>query len=918
MGGSLTLPGPLAAPLDEAGEDVLHALQTAGQRAWVTSDGEELLGDVWVATSAERCWLLAATSVGQWAVAIGDPAQVSLTRGWFRDILEVGPYSMPVPRRQRAEVEALIAGFRDTGGGGDERTAPHPLPPEQRAPMALPGIVPAWLAADVPANPDERWLHVCYTRSTHPFNLNDGRIFRAPILVASTDRRIVLAAHAPDVGTWWGPAEGDLHLEGRTLHVGPRALVRPDAGELAVELSTASSIDERWAIAARAAIDARDARLGLKLIAEAHESGHEAGWAVVARVLERVGRPSLAVAAAERALVVGGIHHADELAAAKPTDQRDLARQQIDANLVRSILRSSLAEVRASPAPDGMPWPPANLLEVWAAALASTARVADAMELWQTTPEGERRHRALATLLEQEAQPGAADAWERAANEQRPYNGVQATATLDRAIALEPTAARWWLRGIWAFEDGQSAKADHAWREAMALDPAGDQAPQGPGAQERAIGEAAVQSEAWPTAAAFFERAIAAEPTHRATYLALAEVLAERLGRHREAAQRIGHMLEQPPTDDPEGPAHLQQARYLLAEDEITEAATAVQAALSTDFLHAEVWSEAVELAPQTGTDPTWWGHVKRVLTAEDPGPGRAPVGRLAGADLDELHPGGVDFVERMRQAMEGSTPPSRKELIRGLEPARQSSEALHEAIQDLAQRLEIPAPTAYLFRGEGAYGCSAWATSPPVLLVGADHLGNGPRALSGSALTYLIAVELVHLACNHPVLAFDTDLAGTSRSMYRAFGRFAGTAEDLVDVISLLPGVDQLAKLQRVIMLSRKVFAARTAVDKVSGAASSMWSWFGVDAASTPAGVGREGLQGAGLAFRIQADRAALLLVGDLSAGVEAILRGSSRSLHHADRVRNEGLAAVLADSAPPAEAIRLASLVSFAASLS
>ncbi|MBW1881133.1 MAG: hypothetical protein JRJ84_22495, partial [Deltaproteobacteria bacterium] len=139
---------------------------------------------------------------------------------------------------------------------------------------------------------------------------------------------------------------------------------------------------------------------------------------------------------------------------------------------------------------------------------------------------------------------------------------------------------------------------------------------------------------------------------------------------------------------------------------------------------------------------------------------------------------------------------------------------------------------------------------------------------------------------------------------------------------VTLLPGIDQVAKLQSVIKLSRKLFKARGAVDKVSGVGGWVGGWFRKKGDDEAPSLAREGLRGAALQFRLQADRVALLVTGNARAAVDAILRSSSHALPLVDRVWEEGLAAVLAaqpedseHTLAPDEALRITMLLEFAA---
>ena len=241
--------------------------------------------------------------------------------------------------------------------------------------------------------------------------------------------------------------------------------------------------------------------------------------------------------------------------------------------------------------------------------------------------------------------------------------------------------------------------------------------------------------------------------------------------------------------------------------------------------------------------------------------------------------------------------------------------------VQSLSARLGIPPPDLYLFRGEGAWGAASWPVEPPVVLLGHDHLVDGPRRLAPAALEFLLAVELAHLSCKHPMLSFDATTVNATKSAYSVFGGYAGHAETVVDLVTLVPGVDQVAKLQQVIRLSRKVFAARGAADKLTSVAFPVLDWLGVAKGETTDGVGREGLQGAAMQMRLQADRAALLLCGDARAAVDAILQSSSDAVKLRMGVLNQGLLPLMEEGPPSRlaadEILRLTALVEFSAGL-
>ena len=185
--------------------------------------------------------------------------------------------------------------------------------------------------------------------------------------------------------------------------------------------------------------------------------------------------------------------------------------------------------------------------------------------------------------------------------------------------------------------------------------------------------------------------------------------------------------------------------------------------------------------------------------------------------------------------------------------------------------------------------------------------------------MRFALAAELVHLRCDHPVLIFDASWLGTSRSVYDQVNGWAGTAETVFDLVTLLPGLDQARKVQTLVKLARTAFRTRGVVDKAVNLADPVVAWLGLSAEQEERGLSREGLSGAALQFRIQAERAALLLTGDLRAAVDALLVLSTRSADKVDQVRSEGLATILRDpegGLAGDELLRLSALVAFATS--
>jgi hypothetical protein len=420
-------------------------------------------------------------------------------------------------------------------------------------------------------------------------------------------------------------------------------------------------------------------------------------------------------------------------------------------------------------------------------------------------------------------------------------------------------------------------------------------------------------------AAAAWARVIALDPDDPTGWAeAVARAPSPEIAAERQQAWCVhADTMETPP--EPRFPRWIEAADLQAEAGRNDLALDDLKNALEQDFLRGDAYRSAIEVADrhQLSAPTAWWHHVAAVLQgAAAEGEPLPPDGALNARELDALHPAGTGWLGRIRNQLDEAEPPPHSQLTRGLERLdRDAHGDLAAQIDRIVAALGLPAPEVFVFRGDGAHGCSGWPLDPPVVLLGNDHLVEGPRHLPPAGLAFLVAVELVHLAAGHPVLAFDANFVGTSRSLYRAFGSYASTAETVVDVVTLIPGVDQIAKLQTLFSLSRKVFATRSAVDKVGSVADPVLRRLGLarrtDDEPPDTGLSRVGLAGAALQFRLQADRAALLLTGDLRAAVDAILASAPdpalRTLHTRLAERLEAFD----------EPLRLSALLQFAASL-
>ncbi|MEZ4317537.1 MAG: hypothetical protein R3F61_08530 [Myxococcota bacterium] len=920
----MKLPGPLAA-LD-LGEPPLGHLRTAGQVPFVSDTGEEKLASIWFVVCRTRCWLVAATLEDQWSVGDTD---VALDRGWTWDAIRVGAWSTPLRNGTRGQADGLLKQWRLCEKGGTAVPAPYPDLPITRAPAAAGAHnVPDWLPPTVSAAPEARWLFAFETGREVPHLARNGQLERTNVWLAVSDAAVVLVAQGPVdplLRTIEPPIELRRRTTARDLVVAggwelPGALV-DRMSPLAVDLANASPGAARWSVAVRQALDLGEPERAIGLLREAFvHDRHTASWGWVGLLaLERASTAS-----------TGAVL---QLLAEQPDlDLRELAlgwaHRRSDLRSVATDLPAGLlAECTVPPVPEGLPWPPEGPFEVVGTAALLAGRTADGLALMAERGDTPRVHQAMAAMAAAAGEAEAWAGWWDTAKRWRPVDPVRSLEAIDRAIRLAPDPAPLHYRAAaWRHLDGQDATPH--WTAALPAAPPDD---------------LEQSTDAWRALATFAEgagvpevavlahrRVRTLDATDRVALQAEARLLERELDRPDEAvdalrllAERTDAVVEPEPTrwfvwteigrllavlDEREGRTEHPEVRASLRE------------AVRGDFLVPEAVDRALEIGDGRVPDAQlgWWRHLRSALTGGSEGTARVPARSLAGDALDALHPGGLGWLERARQNLDTSEPPPIKELTRGLEkvvPARWPR--VSAAISSLAEALSIDPPDTYLFRGEGAWGLSAWPTAPPLVLVGADHLDTDdahPLGMRREALAFALAVEMVHLAAGHPLLAFDGGLVGTSRSVYQAFGKYAGAAETVVDVVTLLPGVDQLAKIQTVIKLSKRVFTARAMVDKTTGFAETGMSWLGWTGEQETQ-VGRR-FQGAAIQFRVQADRAALLLTGDLHAAVEAILRGQPTTAGKLTKVREQGLVAVLPELDQDT-GMRIAALLEFAATL-
>lgn len=902
----MSLPQPL--PRFELGE-VLGHLRTGGQVPFIDASGEEVLASLWFVVCRDRCWLLAATGDQTFAVA---DTEVRLDKGWTWDAVVVGRWSAPLRARTRKTAEQLLRRWKLADKGGEAFEPPPPARPDSTARVADGAVeLPDWVTVDVQAPEGATWIYGFQTGREHPRVGRDGAVHRDPVWLLFTDEHQVLATERG----WRRPVQEVEHVErtGRRDKVvldgwSVPGLGRTDDGPAMAGRLASLEPDGRWAAVVEQRMHDGEVEAAGRLVGAAHAVGrHRGAWDSIGQLALAAGRSGEAVQAAREVLAAGGdpLEHAVRWARNKPSGEAAL-----DPDVFGGLALLAL--------PEGLPWPVKGSLEVFGTAALLDGRAEEGLALWAHRGRSARAQQARAAVETHARHPGGWLRWLETAEQWRPTETAEAREALAHAVLHAPEvnkAGLHWRLASWCHQDGVDPGAH--WRLAVVEEPPDDLVQSAEA--WRTAAQVAEREGAWQVAHTAWSRVWAIDVFERDAVLRCAEVAEQHLGRAQDALLAWKELERRSEEVAEPVPAlwHVRSeiARLALELEDTAAALAACRSAIQGDFLVEEAWAGALDRgAGLFGEQETLWlEHVRGVLTGKAVEPGASRRASLSAEVLDGLHPGGVGWLESARQSLDTAAPPSRKDLTRGLERIQPSGwPLLAGAVEEVAGALGIDPPDVYLFRGEGAWGLSAWPTEPPLVLVGHEHLVDGhDQSMSKEALRFALAVEITHLAAGHPLLAFDNGLVGTSQSVYEAFGRYAGTAETVVDVVTLLPGVDQIAKIQTLIKLSRKVFTAKGVMDKATGMAGTSMEFLGWGGAESQT-IGRT-FEGAALQFRLQADRAALLLTGDLGHAVEAILASGPEAAVHRKQAVQDGLLAVV-HHLPPDARLRVASLVEFA----
>lgn len=918
---------------------------------------------LWLVRTVDHIWLIAAGDpdveglglAHDVAIAASDPQSVRIDRTFGRTSVVVNNVRAAIATKHLESAAQLIKRFSSSS------STPLPLdarfaqtPPQDIGPSsAIPniGLSDTWNQIGG-GHQDEVWLHAlrCKTQITLLGHIRD---IPKNVWLGISEQRLRLAIESPDkTRPELGIIDLDVPLQfsshqGRPMlvHRGIRLVggfFQYQAMLLAHRLSCVQG-GLRWALLVNDKFQEGALNIGLEWLNIAISRGHN----------QFLAEPLAGLAAAvnKPAVAAGYLRSAIDSFGERADYRGFLSNIERLKALPQADIQECLERVPQNPIPpiEHAPWPPETPKEIWAAAAAHSRLTPElAVQPLQAAPQSVRALQWIAAITKTPIDE------RRAAIALQSHGQVSlAREALLRTLERAPNPEDAWLNVNWAVDDPTLENPETAIEYALVQDP------------QARTAASCLSATAFHTVASYADKnqlPIApilmdlADRYHPQTEVEQRVAVARRiLEIHQSPAaaarilSRVANQLENsthhltniedapematPASAEPplsSGQIRLASAQAFIDAGLDSAAVEAVHQAVTEDFLHASVLRTAASLTPLDVSKATrgWWSHMAEVLDPSDSSTPLSswepsPVSSLDPGRIDTLYPSKIDRIFDWRSRLLVPPLPDRDQLIRGLERIETSNHPqVFELVKGLCLSLSIAPVPAYIYRGDQAFGISVWPTRPPVILIGADHLYPGPRHLRPAELRFALAVELTHLAAGHPVLTINQNV-GTSQSIYHAFGRFAGTAETALDVVSLIPGIDQLAKLQQLIKLSRRVFSIQKTVNRAHDQLAQPLIRRVFPGYNIPnKNPSQEGLKGAALLLRLQADRAALRLTGDLRAAVNAIIAVGPHAERQQLAFETKGLAPLIAPSADTQksglnanDAVRIASLFEDAA---
>ena len=261
------------------------------------------------------------------------------------------------------------------------------------------------------------------------------------------------------------------------------------------------------------------------------------------------------------------------------------------------------------------------------------------------------------------------------------------------------------------------------------------------------------------------------------------------------------------------------------------------------------------------------------------------------------------------------------KSYARRISP--ETAPELSRSIMDGALILGMPVLEGYISFGDLDTGIRGYDGKPPFLLIGGSHLEPGsPASMTPGELRFLIGGELAHIRFRHERI--------TSREVWEGAFDKAMTLVELVPVLGTYLGkVGRFGQIAgRAADMAQKVGSFQNYINQARDMAASAQSLIGVKK-SDAGTAGPEALsqdeQNLISAFRVMqltADRAGLLLCGDVVSAVRAIFKSRPTLAPELPLAESMGLSGFLSRTDEHGElmfqdlAIRLAALLAFSLS--
>lgn len=218
-------------------------------------------------------------------------------------------------------------------------------------------------------------------------------------------------------------------------------------------------------------------------------------------------------------------------------------------------------------------------------------------------------------------------------------------------------------------------------------------------------------------------------------------------------------------------------------------------------------------------------------------------------------------------------------------------------ALQDASLVLGQDAPLeAYVSRGARPLGVRVCEGPPPFLLLGVDHLGEGPWSFGPAELRFAVAAEVAHLRLGHARLT----AASVWDKVFDEAPTFLATLADLAPFIPV-----RGAAIAKGLQLARLVPLGRFRPPGRRSAGDLAIAWGDLLMACR--------------AMQLTADRAGLLVCGDLRAAVRAMLVTTPAGREAWGRAERHGLRWALhtqdedGEPVPTQLALRVAALFAF-----